>query len=98
MLATASDARVARRSRRWCSAGVVVIRDQCPCGSGRRHQAQAGQLLDAAAVLDQPWVVQRQALAQFAFQNGLQLQVVDLAIGAHGLAQFDRVDLGGSPA
>jgi hypothetical protein len=79
MLATANDARVARRSRRWCSAGVI-IRGQCPCGSGCRYQAQAGQLLDAA-VLDQPWVVQRQALAQFAFENGLQLEVVDLAIG-----------------
>ena len=83
-LATAREARVARRNRRWCSAEVVMPWVASLRGSGCRHHAECRQLLDAAAVLDQARVVQRQALAQFAFEDSLQLEVVDLAIGRHG--------------
>lgn len=60
-----------------------------------RLQAEHRQLLGAAFALDQAWIVQREAAAQLAFQNSLQLAVIDLAVGADGVLEFLRIDLGG---
>ncbi len=55
--------------------------------SGRRSQAEGGELFDAAAVPDQARIVQRQAAAGLVFDDGLQAQHVDLAIGTDGFVQ-----------
>ena len=60
------------------------------CASGGRAQAESGQLLDAAVVLDQSWVVQRQAAAGFRLDDGFQAGLVDLPIGADRFLQFLR--------
>ena len=54
-------------------------------GSGGRLQAIGRQLLDAAAVADQARVVERQFTADLAFEDGLELAVVDLAVRADGI-------------
>jgi hypothetical protein len=74
--------------------GLVVMSAEIPYGSGGGLQAEHGQLLGAALVLDQAWIVQRQVAAQFSFENSLQLEVIDLAVGADGLFEFRRIDLG----
>lgn len=51
-------------------------------------QAEHGQLLGAALVLDQAWIIQREAAAQFTLQNSLQLEVIDLAVGADGVLEL----------
>ena len=58
-------------------------------------QAKAGELLHAALELDHAGVVQRQAVAGLFLDDRLQLGVVDLAVGADGLVEFLRGDLGG---
>ncbi len=58
-------------------------------------QAVQRQLLHAALVLDQAWVIQGETAPKFAFQDGLQLAVVDFTVGADGLLQFFRRDLRG---
>ncbi|MCY1377875.1 hypothetical protein D9M69_654700 [compost metagenome] len=53
-------------------------------------QAEHRQLLGIAFALDQAWIVQREAATQFAFQNSLQLAVIDFAVGADGFLEFFR--------
>src|SRR5690606_23513139 len=84
-MAVASAARVARRSSLACSALMLT-----GSRSGRRAQAEGRQLLEAAAVLDQTRLVQRQAAAGLLLDDGLQAQGVDLAVGADGFLQFLR--------
>ena len=61
-------------------------------GSGGRLQAIGRQLLDAAAVADQARVVERQFTADLAFEDGLELAVVDLAVRADGILEHFRGD------
>ena len=53
-------------------------------------------MLGAALVLDQPRIVQREAAAQFMFQDRLQFLVVDGAVGVDGRLEFFWLDLDAS--
>jgi hypothetical protein len=60
----------------------------------RRLQADHGQLLGAALVLDQAWIIQRKP-GQFTLQNSLQLEVIDLPSAVPMASLSFRIDLGG---
>ncbi|AOZ12372.1 hypothetical protein AA042_06640 [Pseudomonas lundensis] len=54
----------------------------------RRGKAVKGQLLHAARVLDQAWIVEWKAAAQFTLKDRLQLAVIHLAVRTDGVLQF----------
>src|SRR5690606_12376881 len=80
-------ARVARRISLACCALCI--------GSGSRAQAVGGQLLGAAAVLDQSWIVERQLMAGAGFDQGLECVLIDLTVIADQLPELLRTDLRG---
>lgn len=46
-------------------------------------------------MLNQARVIQREILAQLAFENSLQLVIIDLTVRADGLLELGRIDLRG---
>jgi hypothetical protein len=85
ILATPTEARVARRNSRACSV-LVFMGQSSPYAAGCRPR-------DASCcTLPLNWIrrgsSQRQAAAGFVLDDGLQLGVIHLAVGADGFLQF----------